>query len=159
EINGRTLFDSLRSNCDLDFAIGPLEALVFADEERQLPLRLIGPLFGERQYVFVSTKKRAGFRSGVWVFDRSSAKFQYHVGLGIPRSAGEQSFDNARDVPDLVENIPPSDLVIAWDPVSSVLSGRKDYAIVPQSEYIVHFILLGHLRVFRKGVFPLPEFL
>lgn len=159
EINGRTFFDSLRANCDLDFAIGPLEALVLSDEGHKLPLRLVGPLCGERQHVYVSTKKMAGFRSGVWVFDRSSAKFQYHVGLGIPRSAEERCFDDARDVPDLVESIPPGDMVIAWDPLSSVLTRRKDYAIVHNSEYTVHFILLGHLRVFRKNQFPLHDFL
>jgi hypothetical protein len=159
EINGRSFFDSLRADCELDFAVGPLEALVLSDEDHRLPLRLLGPLFGERQHVFVSTKKRIGFRSGAWVFDRSSAKFQYYLGLGIPRSAQEQSFDNARTVPELVESIPAGDMIIAWDPLASVLTRRKDYAIVHQSDYVVHFVLLGNLRVFRKNLFPLNDFL
>lgn len=132
---------------------------MLSDGGQKLPLRLIGPLCGERQHIYVSTKKRAGVRSGVWVFDRSSAKFQYHVGLAIPRSAQEQSFDDARIVPDLVESIPPGDMVIAWDPLSSVLKGRKDFAVIHQSDYTVHFVLLGHLRVFRKNQFPLQAFL
>ena len=116
EINGRALFDSLRSQCDADFVIGPLEALVPSDEGRKLPLRLIGPMFGERQYAFVSTKKRVGLRFGVWVYDRSSVKFQYHVGVGVHRGSEEQPVENARDIPDLVEGIPPGDMVVAWDP-------------------------------------------
>jgi hypothetical protein len=159
EINGRMFFDSLRTTCELDFAVGPLEALVLSDPDRQLPLRIIGPVCGQRQLVFVSTKKRVGLRSGVWVFSRSSAKFQYQVGVGMPRNVEEQAYDDARQVPDLVESIPAGDLVIAWDPLSSVLDGRKDVTVVQHSEYIVHFVLLGHRHVFRKNQFPLHDFL
>lgn len=159
EINGRVFFDSLRSACELDFAVGPLEAFVLSDPDKQLPQRMIGPVCGERQRVFVSTKQRVGFRSGVWVFSRSSAKFQYQVGVGMPRNVEEQAFDDARQVPDLVESIPAGDLVIAWDPLSSVLDGRKDFAVVQHSEYIVHFVLFGHRYVFRKNQFPLQDFL
>lgn len=158
-INGREFFESLRSECDLDFAIGPLEALVFADEERKLPMKILGPIFGQQQHVYVSNKKRKHIRSGVWVFDRSSAKFQYHVGVGVPKSAEEQSFQNSREVPDLLESIPPGDMVVAWDPLSSVMKGRKDFTVVPQSNYKIHVVLLGHRSLLQKGAFPLQEFM
>ncbi|MEK7727668.1 MAG: hypothetical protein AAB354_04600 [candidate division KSB1 bacterium] len=159
EINGRTFFESLRTTCNLDFAVGPLEAFVLSDPERKLPLRVIGPLFGEQQRIFVSTIKRTGVRSGVWVFSRSSAKFQYHVGIGVPRSAQELGIDDARQIPDLVESIPPGDMIVTWDPLSSVLDRRKDFAVVHHSEYTVHFMLLGHRSIFSKHRFPVQDFL
>lgn len=159
EINARDFFESLRTKCELDFAVGPLETLVLADPERRLPLRIIGPMCGQRQRIFVSTKKRMGFRSGIWVFSRSSAKFQYHVGLEVPRSADELGIDDARQIPDLVESIPPGDMVIAWDPLSSVIEKRRDFEVVRHSDYTIHFMLLGHRRVFTKRSFPLEEFL
>lgn len=159
EINGRDFFQSLQTACDLDFAIGPLEALVLADPERKLPLRILGPMFGVRQRIFVSTKKHRGFRHGIWVFSRSSAKLQYQVGLAIPRSADEQEIPDARQIPDLVENIPPADMVIAWDPLSSVFSKRPDFAVVHHSEYTVHFMLFAHRRLIAPRRFPLQDFL
>lgn len=158
-INGRTFFDSLQAECKIDFAVGPLEALVLSDPSRRIPLRIIGPVFGERQRIFVSTKKRPGIRSGVWVFSRSSAKCQYQVGIGVERNVEEQRFDDARQIPDLVESIPAGDSVIAWDPLSSVFDRRKDYAVVPHSDFRVHFVLLGHSNVLKKGRFPVNAFL
>lgn len=118
-INGRTLFENLLSKCEVDFAIGPLEALVLADDRVKLPLKIIGPLFGEKQCIYVSNRRRSGFHSGIWVFERASAEFQFHVGIGIPRNAHENNVADARHIPDLVENIPPGDMVIAWSPLSS----------------------------------------
>lgn len=158
-INGRTLFENLLSKCEIDFAIGPLEALVLADDGIKLPLKIIGPLFGEKQSIYVSNRRRAGFHSGIWVFERASAEFQYHVGIGIPRNAHENTVADARYIPDLVENIPPGDMVIAWSPLSSVLERRRDFSIVQQSEYLIHFVLLGGKNVFSKAGFPLHEFL
>lgn len=159
EINGRDFFTAIRTSCELDFAIGPVEALVLCDPDKKLPLRVLGPLFGERQRVFVSTKKRSGIHSGVWVFSRSSAKFQYLVGLEISPRHSEQEVTDARQIPDLVESIPPGDVIIAWDPVSSVLSGRRDFTVVPHSDYLIHFFLCGHRRVFSRGAFPVDDFL
>ena len=159
EINGRDFFAALKNSCDIDFAIGPIEALVLCDPERKLPLRIIGPMFGERQRIFVSTKKRIGFQSGIWVFSRSSAKLQFNVGVAVPRSAEERPLEDARLIPGLAENIPAGDMVIAWDPLSSVLSKAKNFAEVHHSHYTVHFFLLGHTRVFPARRFPLNDFL
>lgn len=158
-INGRMLFESLLTKCDVHFAIGNLEALVLADSGDKLPLKIIGPLFGQRQSIYVSTRRRAGIRSGIWVFEKASTQFQYHLGIGVPRNSHENIVTDARQIPDLVENIPPGDMIIAWSPLSSVLDKRRDYAIVPQSEYTNHFLLFGNKLVFRPKEFPLDAFL
>ena len=51
------------------------------------------------------------------------------------------------------------DMVIAWDPLSSVQSRRKDFAVVHHSEYLVHFVLLGHRHILAKNRFPVHDFL
>jgi hypothetical protein len=158
-INGRTLFENLLSKCDVDLALGPLEALVLVDEQIALPLKIIGPLFGEKQSIFVNSRPKCGFHSGIWVFERASAKFQYHVGVGVERNVKENPITNAMHIPDMVESIPPGDMVIAWSPLSSVLDQRRDYSIVRNSNYLIHFVLLGSNRVFAKKGFPLQEFL
>jgi hypothetical protein len=159
EINARDLFTTLRRSSDYDFTIGAIEAYVQCDRDRVLPFRLIGPLFGERQWVFVSTKHRKGFRAGIWVFTRSTADLHYLVGLAVPRSSEKQIIDDARQMPELFENIPPGDMVIAWDPLANLLHKRENYAVVPQSEYMIHFFLMGHRRIFVRRRFPLEAFL
>jgi hypothetical protein len=159
ETNARDLFRALEGECDYDFVIGPIEALVHCDRNRALPLRLIGPLFGERQWVFVSTKNRKGFRPGIWVFTHSTAELHYRVGVGVPRSAEKQIIENVSDMPPLFEAIPAGDMVIAWDPLANLLTKHKQYATVPQSEYTIHFFLLGHKRIFKKHQFPREAFL
>lgn len=163
EINGRDFFTALKTSCEFDFVIGPLEALVLCDPERKLPLRVLGPLFQERQSIFITKKKRvAGLTSGIWVFSRSAADVQYLIGLGVPMNAEKKSILDARQIPALVESIPPGDMVIAWEPLSNVLSRSRDFVEVPGSEFMIHFVLLANKRLVarrRSSTFPIDAFL
>lgn len=127
--------------------ITPNDALFFAESEKTNSFKLLLCCHGSSQYLFLRKGLKYIRNNLVYVYPESSAALQYRNHTGISSNMEEKPLPEIRALSGLIENIAGGDGIIAWNPLSNILSKQKDkYEVVAGSAHHIYYSLRCHER-------------
>lgn len=154
-LSGRQQVLALRHDDRADFLLAPHGPVLLVGEGRALDYRWLAPVYTYEQIVLQAPGTARGRRRKLIVYRGGSPEEQLIAGVGIPPAAEPEMMGSLERLIESVSQLPPGDMVIAWQPLASGLESR--YRLKRIANFRCWISLYCHKRWQRGALRPLKS--